>query len=122
MRPLDQFAGFPRADILDYSLTGELSVTSGAASGASVSPEPDTPNPYGERSLRRRPRAGNAPPSDGGSKPEGPASGEGEAAASGGGAPGPESVLFDLGLAVMKDGSPGGAEGAAASTPASLTG
>ena len=58
-----------------YSLTGVSSAISGVASGCSPSPEPAPPNPYGDRSRRRRPRAGKALPSDGDSNPAGTASG-----------------------------------------------
>lgn len=105
--------------LFDYSVTGEPSVISGAASGPSASPELAPPNPYGERSRRRRPREGKALPSDGDSNADGPASGIGEAPASGGGASVAESMLLDLGLAVMKDGSP---DDGAASGPASRAG
>jgi hypothetical protein len=112
---------FPRAD--SYSLTGVSSAISGVVSGCSASPELAPPNPYGDRSRRRRPRAGKALPSDGDSNPAGPASGVatgvGEANVSGGGAPVVGSMLLALGLAVMNDGSP---DGAAVSTLASLAG
>jgi len=120
MRPKTAFV-FKRAD--SYSLTGVSSAISGAVSGCSASPELAPPNPYGDRSRRRRPRAGKALPSDGDSNPPGPASGVamgvGEANVSGGWAPVFGSVLLGLGLAVMKDGSP---DGAAVSAPASLAG
>ena len=73
-----------------YSLTGVSSAISGVVSGCSASPELAPPNPYGDRSRRRRPRAGKALPSEGDSNPAGPASGVatgvGEANVSGGGA------------------------------------
>jgi hypothetical protein len=121
MRPKTAFV-FKRAD--SYSLTGVSSAISGAVSGCSASPELAPPNPYGDRSRRRRPRAGKAAlPSDGDSNPPGPASGVamgvGEANVSGDGAPVVGSVLLGLGLAVMKDGSP---DGAPVSAPASLAG
>ena len=113
---------FPRAD--SYSLTGVSSAISGVVSGCSASPELAPPNPYGDRSRRRRPRAGKALPSEGDSNPAGPASGVttgvGEANVSGGGAAAVVgSMLLALGLAVMNDGSP---DGAAVSTLASLAG
>ena len=116
MRPKTAFV-FKRAD--SYSLTGVSSAISGAVSGCSASPELAPPNPYGDRSRRRRPRAGKALPSDGDSNPPGVAMGVGEANVSGDGAPVVGSVLLGLGLAVMKDGSP---DGAAVSAPASLAG
>jgi hypothetical protein len=99
-------------------------VVSGVASGCSASPELAPPNPYGDRRRRRRPRGWKgALPSDGASNPEGGASGVGvgvgEASGSGDGAPATPSAPLDLGLVVMKEGSP---DGAPASTPASLIG
>jgi hypothetical protein len=100
-------------------------VVSGAASGCSASPEFAPPNPYGDRRRLRRPRGWKgALPSDGDSNPEeggasGVAIGVGEASGSGDGAPATGSALVDLGLVVMKEGSP---DGAAASAPASLAG
>jgi hypothetical protein len=96
-----------------YSLTGVSSAISGVESGCSPSPEPAAPNPYGDRSRRRRPLAGKAFPSDCDSNPAGSisgvATGVGDAKVSGDAAPVVRSALLGLGLAVMKDGSPDGA-------------
>jgi hypothetical protein len=108
-------------DAGDYSVTGESSVIPGVEFDPPGSAGLLPPNPYGDLSRRRRPRAGKAPSVAGDSKTGEPASvvstGGGESIASGEGWLVRVSGVLVLGFAVMKDGS---SDGAGVSTPPSL--